>query len=74
MLHKNKRVLAVSMLVISVLLAACGDNTATTAPVASANKAELIAIANETAVLAGDLIEGDHEIAILATPDDSHFA
>jgi D-xylose transport system substrate-binding protein len=35
MLHKNKRVLAVSMLVVSILLAACGDNTATTAPVAT---------------------------------------
>ena len=35
MLHKHKRVLAVSMLAISLLLAACGDNTATTAPVAT---------------------------------------
>ncbi|MDB5082234.1 MAG: xylose binding protein transport system [Chloroflexi bacterium] len=35
MLHKNKRVLAVSMLVLSILLSACGDNTATTAPVAT---------------------------------------
>lgn len=35
MLHKHKRVLAVSMLAVSLLLAACGDNTATTAPVAT---------------------------------------
>lgn len=35
MLHTHKRVLAVSMLLISLVLAACGDNTATTAPVAT---------------------------------------
>lgn len=35
MLHKHKRVLAVSMLAFSLLLAACGDSTATTAPVAT---------------------------------------
>ena len=50
MLHKNKRVLAVSMLVISILLAACGDNTATApAPTTAAAVAATTAAATTAA-------------------------